>query len=66
MFKSIVPTSAADFVVGLDAELPLRLAHRVHTLLNVPARVPRPPHDGDHALETHAPGHFPHALRANL
>ena len=39
--------SAADFVVGLDAQLSLRFAHRVHSLLYVPTRVPRPAHHLD-------------------
>lgn len=42
--------SAADFVVGLDTQLSLRLAHGVHSLLYVPTRVPRPAHYRNHAL----------------
>jgi hypothetical protein len=44
-------TSAVHAKVALDAELLRRLAHRVHALLDVVARVARPAHDGAHPFD---------------
>ena len=43
-------TSTVDFVVCLDAQLLLSLAHRVHTLFDVIARVTCSTHDANHPL----------------